>query len=298
VTTVVQIPPSLDDRTFEQVLDKVAPLGPDENILLDARHARWASPYGLTAILTLAQTREKRMGFAVPELDDTASYWARTGFFRHAESLFDMVGAYPKRQSGGESSVLLEITPIVRSDDVHDVVGKIQQKAQQILTGELNLDPKATMPFTMILSEVCQNIVEHAGTGGWVAVQTYKWVKRLGRRVVVISVTDAGKGFRQSLESAPGFLPGSRWGDGTALEQAVIQATSRFRDRGRGQGLAAARKYVTKWDGKLSVRSGTARISIVPSWDDDQPLEESLAPFAGAQLQVIIPERMPTESPR
>ena len=74
MTTVVQIPPSLDDRTFEHVLDKVAPLGPDENILLDARHARWASPYGLTAILTLAQSREKRMGFAVPELDDTLSY--------------------------------------------------------------------------------------------------------------------------------------------------------------------------------------------------------------------------------
>jgi hypothetical protein len=83
------------------------------------------------------------------------------------------------------------------------------------------------------------------------------------------------------------------------LEQAVIQATSRFRDRGRGQGLAAARKYVTKWDGKLSVRSGTARIAIVPSWDEDQPLEEGLAPFAGAQLQVIIPERMPmTETSR
>jgi anti-sigma regulatory factor (Ser/Thr protein kinase) len=298
VTTVVQVPPSLDDRTFEQVLDKVAPLAADARILIDARHTRWASPYGLTALLTLAQCRSERMGFAVPETDDTVSYWARTGFFHHADGLFDLVGHYPKRHSGGESSVLLEITPIIKSDDVHDVVGRIQQKAQQILTGELHLDAKATMPFTMILSEVCQNIVEHAGTGGWVAVQTYNWKKRLGRRVVVISVCDAGKGFRQSLESAPGFLPGSRWGDGTALEQAVIQATSRFRDRGRGQGLAAARKYVTKWEGKLSVRSGTARISIVPAWDDDPPLEEGLAPFSGAQLQVIIPERLSGETAR
>jgi anti-sigma regulatory factor (Ser/Thr protein kinase) len=298
VTTVVQVPPSLDDRTFEQVLDKVAPLAPDAKVLIDARHTRWASPYGLTALLTLAQSRPERMGFAAPEADDTVSYWARTGFFRHADGLFDLVGHFPKRHSGGESSVLLEITPIVKSDDVHDVVGRIQQKAQQILTGELHLDAKATMPFTMILSEVCQNIVEHAGTGGWVAVQTYNWRKRLGRRVVVISVCDAGKGFRRSLESAPGFLPGSRWGDGTALEQAVIQATSRFRDRGRGQGLAAARKYVTKWEGKLSVRSGTARISIVPAWDDDPPLEEGLAPFSGAQLQVIIPERLSGETAR
>jgi anti-sigma regulatory factor (Ser/Thr protein kinase) len=297
VTTVVQVPPSLDDRTFEQVLDQVAPLAPDAKLLLDARHTRWASPYGLTAVLALAQTRTERPSFTVPEHDDTRSYWARTGFFHHAESLFDLRGSFPKRTSG-ESSVLLEITPIIKTDDVHDVVGRIQEKSQQILTGELHLDPKATIPFTMILSEVCQNIVEHAGTGGWVAVQTYNWKKRLGRRVVVISVCDAGKGFRQSLESAPGFLPGSRWGDGTALEQAVIQATSRFRDRGRGQGLAAARKYVTKWEGKLSVRSGTARIAIVPAWDDDPPLEEGLAPFSGAQLQVIIPERLPPESTR
>lgn len=298
MTTVVQVPPSLDDRSFEQVLERVAPLPPDAKVLIDARHTRWASPYGLTALLTLAQSRSERATFAVPDNDETASYWARAGFFHHAESVFDLKGSYPKRSQAGESSVLLEITPIVKSDDVHDVVGRIQQKSQQILTGELHLDAKATIPFTMILSEVCQNIVEHAGTGGWVAVQTYNWKKRLGRRVVVISVCDAGKGFRQSLESAPGFLPGSRWGDGTALEQAVIQATSRFRDRGRGQGLAAARKYVAKWEGKLSVRSGTARISIVPAWDDDQPLEEGLAPFSGAQLQVIIPERLPPEPPR
>ena len=297
MTTVVQVPPSLDDRTFEQVLEQVAPLAPDAKLLIDARHTRWASPYGLTAMLTLAQTRLERPAFTVPEESDTRSYWARTGFFHHAESLFDLRGSFPKRQSG-ESSVLLEITPIVKTDDVHDVVGLIQQKSQQILTGEIHLDPRATIPFTMILSEVCQNIVEHAGTGGWVAVQTYNWKKRLGRKVVVISVCDAGKGFRQSLESAPGFLPGSRWGDGTALEQAVIQATSRFRDRVRGQGLAAARKYVAKWDGKLSVRSGTARIAIVPPWDDDPPLEEGLAPFSGAQLQVIIPERLSGETAR
>ena len=60
------------------------------------------------------------------------------------------------------------------------------------------------MGFAMTLSEVCQNIVEHAGHGGWVAVQSYKWTKRLGRRVVVIAVCDAGLGFRRSLESTPG----------------------------------------------------------------------------------------------
>jgi hypothetical protein len=74
------------------------------------------------------------------------------------------------------------------------------------------------------------------------------------------------------------------------LEEAVIRGVSRFRDRGRGQGLAGARNYVGRWNGKLSVRSGSARISIVPGWDEDVPLAEGLASFPGAQVQVIIPE--------
>jgi len=290
VTTVITVPPSLDDHSFEQVLEQLAPLPADEKILIDARHARWASPYGLTALLTLAQTRAERPTLAVPELEDTASYWARAAFFQHAETVYDLRGSYPKRREAGESNVLLEITPIAKSNDVHDIVSRVQSKAQQIIKTELKLESKAIVGFAMTLSEVCQNIIEHANRGGWVAVQSYRWTKRLGRRVVVIAVCDAGLGFRQSLESAPGHVPSTRWDDAAALEEAVIRGVSRFRERGRGQGLAGARNYVGRWNGKLSVRSGTARISIVPSWDEDVPLEEGLSPFPGAQVQVIIPE--------
>ncbi len=290
MTNVITVPPSLDDYSFEQVLEQVAGLPADAKLLVDARHARWASPYGLTALLTLAQTRSDRPTLAVPELEDTLSYWSRAAFFQHAESVYDLHGQYPKRRDTGESNVLLEITPIAKSDDVHNIVGRVQERAQQIIKTELKLDPKAIIGFAMTLSEVCQNVMEHAGQGGWVAVQSYRWTKRLGRRVVVIAVCDAGVGFRRSLESAPGHLPSARWDDAAALEEAVIRGVSRFRDRSRGQGLAGARNYVGRWQGKLSVRSGTARISIVPSWDDEIPLAEGLAPFPGAQVQVIIPE--------
>ena len=296
MTNVINVPPTLDDHTFEEVLRQVAALPTDAKLLIDTRHARWASPYGLTALLTLAQTRAERPSLAVPELEDTASYWARAGFFRHAEELYDIHGAYPKRGGATDSNVLLEITSVSGSEDVHDVVGRIQEKAQGILR-ELNLDAKATVGFAMTLSEICQNIVEHAGRGGWVMVQTYRWTKRLGRRVVVIAVCDAGVGFRQSLESAPGNERGDRWDDAAALEDAVIRGVSRFRDPGRGQGLAGVRRYLGRWHGKLAVRSGTARIGIVPDWDDDVPLTEHLAPFAGSQVQVTIPERVAASAP-
>ena len=293
MTTVITVPSSLDDVTFEQVLEHLAPLPPDAKILLDARHVRWASPYGLAALLTLAQTRAVRPAFAPPEAEETSSYWTRAGFFRHAESLYELQRGAARTRQSGESSVLLEITPITKAGDVHEVVGRIQQRAQAILQGELGIDAKATIGFSMTLSEACQNIIEHAGRGGWVAVQSYTWKKRLGRRVVVIAVCDAGVGFRQSLETNQGRTRGDRWDDGMALEEAVIRGVSRFRDPGRGQGLAGIRRYVGKWSGKLSVRSGTARIAIVPAWDDDVPLAEQLPAFPGAQMQITIPERVP-----
>jgi anti-sigma regulatory factor (Ser/Thr protein kinase) len=188
--------------------------------------------------------------------------------------------------------VLLEITDVTRSDDVHQVVERIQSRAQGILVHELHLDPQATMRFAMTLSEVCQNFIEHAGQGGWVAVQAYRYRRRLGRRVVVIAVCDAGVGFRRSLESSPGWKPKDRWDDAMALEDALIRGVSRYRDPGRGQGLAGVRRFVGKWDGKLAIRSGTARIAIVPDWDDAVPLQEGMPHFPGAQVQITIPERV------
>ncbi len=109
-------------------------------------------------------------------------YWARAGFFQHAAELFELHGKLP-RARGDEASPtsLLEVTPVRATEDVHEVVGRIQEGASRILAGELGLEAKATMGFGMALSEACQNIVEHAGTGGWVAVQAYNFRRRLGR---------------------------------------------------------------------------------------------------------------------
>ena len=57
MTTVISVPPSLDETSFEQIVEQLVLLPPDEKILLDARHARWASPFGLTSLLCIAQAR-------------------------------------------------------------------------------------------------------------------------------------------------------------------------------------------------------------------------------------------------
>lgn len=297
MTRVIEVPTRFDDRSFDQVARGMADAG-DARLLFDAHATQWASPYGLVCLLAAGQAaaeagRERPL-LTLPTERDVVSYWARMGFVRHAEELFELHGRAPKREPRGESDVLLEITPVRGADDVHDVVNHIQERATDILTHRLGLEAQATMGFGMALSEACQNIVEHAGTGGWVAVQTYHWRKRLGRHVVVIAVADAGMGFRRSLEATQALRFGDRWGDAAALEAALIQGVSRFRDPGRGQGLAGIRRYLNRWSGKLSVRSGTARLAMVPAWDDDVPLADDLPPFPGSQIVMIVPAQAET----
>jgi anti-sigma regulatory factor (Ser/Thr protein kinase) len=297
MTRLVEVPTQFDDRSFDQFAGAFADaVTSGERLLFDAHAAEWASPYGLVGLLVAGQAaRRGNSGepplLTAPTQADVASYWARAGFFREAEQLFEIHGRIPKGRAREESDVLLPVTPVRAAEDVHEVVSRIQQRASAILASELQLDPKATMGFAMALSEACQNIVEHAGVGGWVAVQSYHWRRKLARRVVVIAVGDAGIGFRHSLEPTQAKRFGDRWGDATALEAALIQGVSRFRDPGRGQGLAGIRRYLARWDGKVAIRSGTARIAIVPNWDDDVPLREGLPAFPGAQVLIIIPEQ-------
>jgi anti-sigma regulatory factor (Ser/Thr protein kinase) len=313
MTRLVEVPPQFDDRSFDQFARAFAEANQDgERLLFDAHAAEWASPYGLVGLLAAGQAARRGTGsgggggpggggaaekplLTAPTKGEVLSYWARAGFFREAADLFEIHGKVPRVKPQEESEALLPVTPVRAAEDVHAVVSKFQQRASAILASELGLDPKATMGFAMALSEACQNIVEHAGTGGWVAVQAYTWRRKVARRVVVIAVADAGVGFRHSLEPTQSKRFGDRWGDAAALEAALIQGVSRFRDPGRGQGLAGIRRYLTRWDGKIAIRSGTARIAIVPGWDDDVPLKHGLPPFPGAQVLIIIPEQGSTE---
>jgi hypothetical protein len=298
VTLLLEVPQTFDDRSFEPFAAAFAAAGQAQRVLVDAHACEWASPFGLVGLLCTGQAVLERGGtralLTVPADRDVAQYWAKTGFFRQAEALFEIHGVVPRIRAPAESTVLLEVTPVRVAGDVHQVVDHIQDRAAAILTAELGLEPQATVGFGMALSEACQNIVEHAGTGGWVAVHAYTWRRRLGRRVVVIAVADAGVGFRQSLEPTQAKLHGALWGDAKALEAALINGVSRYRDPGRGQGLRGIRQWLDRWRGKISIRSGTARIALAhASWEEEVPLQDGLAMFPGAQVQLVIPARAP-----
>jgi anti-sigma regulatory factor (Ser/Thr protein kinase) len=291
---VIAVPGSLDHRTIDAFLDEVA-LQDGDRTLFDARHLRWVDPNGMVALLVAGTVAGKKQGalphLELPESADVNGYLSRMGFFETIQGVFECEPP-ARRSSVGSSDVLLEITPIAANADVHEVVDRVQGRAGTILSSKLGYPTTAIVQFSVILSEVCQNIIEHAEAPGWVAAQAYNWSKRLGRFVVVISVMDVGRGFRGSLTDEHSARYADRWGDTTALEAAFLHGLTRFPDSGRGQGIQQIRRQVRRWDGAITIRSGTARIGQVPEWDDTPPLVDGLAPLPGSQISIILPARV------
>lgn len=293
MTYVLTVPPTLDEAAFD-ALAAAAAGAAGQRVLLDARHVRWADPYGMIGLLALGRTLARDGGaplLQLPESAEVVSYLARMAFLERAAELYELHGAPRTRRPGSGSNVLLEITPIRSHHDVHGVIDHLQERASAILAERLGYSKGDAGMFSMVLSEVCQNIIEHAESGGWVGIQTYNWARRLGRPVVQIAVMDLGIGFRGSLAREHAARFGDRWSDATALEAAFIHGVTRFRDPGRGQGLKQIRRSVGRWGGKIAIRSGTARIADVPEWDDAAPMQTALADFPGAQIQILLPAR-------
>lgn len=290
---VIALPASLEERSFDTVAKGLEDAGGDR-VLFDARRVRWVDPYGMVGLLAAAEVASRsgeRPRLQLPESADVNSYLARMAFFEHAEALFELHGGTRRSRADTTSDVLLEITPIRSIADVHAVIDHVHDRATNILTRQLGYPIREAVQFSVVLSETCQNIIEHAESEGWVATQTYRRTPRLDRRTVKIAVMDTGIGFKGSLSSEYAARHGEAWGDVAALEAAFIHGMTRFHDPGRGQGLKQIRRQVGRWGGKVSIRSGSARIGDVPEWDDAPPLEERLPTFPGAQIAIVLPAR-------
>jgi hypothetical protein len=307
---VIPVPTTLEERSFDQLVEALGGEsgagadgtagGAEARVLFDARRLRWVDPYGMLGLLAAGEVAKWRGAaplLQLPESAEVASYLARMAFLEQAETIFEVHGGVRRGDGGGggPSDVLLEITPIRSHGDVHAIVDRVQERAGAILSRQLGHPVSSVVQFSVVLSEVCQNILEHADAGGWVATQTYNWTRRLGRKVAVLAVMDLGIGFRASLAGAHAPRLGDRWSDAAALEAAFLHGLTRFHDPGRGQGLQQIRKSVGRWAGRVSIRSGTARIAQVPDWDDGAPLEEGLPAFPGAQIGIVLPARAPAE---
>ena len=290
--SMVTVPHFLDDNIFDTILPQIEEK--QSLVYIDLKNTGFIDPYGMIGLLQIGRFLNSvgvKPILCLPESKDVLNYLKRMDFFKFTDSIFTIEShSYSTIRSVGYSDVLLEITSIEKSDDIHAIVDKVMERAHTILTTHLNYDENAIHNFVVALSEVCQNIIEHSQTTGLVGIQKYYFQKILGKNVVKIAVMDLGIGFKISLSKRFSSIYGKGWTDIKALEQALLHGASRYEDMGRGHGLAAVKRFVEKWNGKLSIRSGTAKISIIPSWDTfGKSKQTNLLFFSGTQIGIILP---------
>lgn len=276
----------ITEETFEQVLHRLK-----KSSEIDLQEVSFIDPYGMVGLLEIGEIykpKDNRKLLHLPESEEVLRYLERMNFFKIAPRYFTFEPSKPqlseKYLRSSYSDVLLEITPIEKSDDIHFIVGKVKDRANAILTRHLQYDERAINGFIVSLSEVCQNIIEHSETKGFVGIQKYHF-QNMGKNVVKIAVMDTGIGFRKSLSERFSLKS-----DFDSIEKALLHGASRYADEGRGQGLAAVRRFVNQWNGKLSIRSGTAKLSIIPEWAWGKERVSKLTHFPGAQVNILLPE--------
>jgi len=276
----------LTEDTFEHVFNDFK-----GSSVIDLEEITFIDPCGMVGLLelgemSLSQGVQKKL--VLPLAEDVLQYLERMDFFQRAEKYFILESFIShmseKFSRSSDSDVLLEITPIEKSNDIHFIVGRVRERAHAILATHLHYDENAINGFIVALSEVCQNIIEHSENKGFVGIQKYHFQK-LNKNIVKIAVMDIGRGFRESLSERFSLK-----NDIDAIEKGLLHGASRFADKGRGHGLSAVRRFVKQWDGKLSIRSGTAKLSLIPQWSRGKAREHNLSFFPGAQIHVMLPE--------
>jgi anti-anti-sigma regulatory factor/anti-sigma regulatory factor (Ser/Thr protein kinase) len=296
---VLVTPPTIDERGFELFLsqsDRRAWVD-SHHICIDLGDVTFIDPHGMVGILEFGcylRSMGKEVILRLPRSEDVPKYLERMDFFRFRPRLFvldppflDLTAKYHRSIA---SDVLLEITPIEKSDDIHFIVDRVRDRAGSILEAHLHYDERAIHHFIVALSEVCQNILEHSQNVGYVGIQKYFYAKSLAKNVVKIAVMDLGIGIKNSLTPRFSSVYGEKWSDLLAIERALLHGASRYEDVGRGHGLTAVRKFVRKWNGKISIRSGTAKLSLLPSWEKGSRRLSGIPFFPGTQISLVLPE--------
>ncbi len=300
------IPPaSLDENSFEQLIAQISNLPRDSGTLnLDLGRVEFIGPYGMVGLLELgrylAQQGHKPL-LHLPLSMEVQRCLDRMEFFRYLSEFYIMYPPYrplaaraslTSRQArrAQPSDVLLEITRIVQSDDINKIMGEVKERTRTILEAHLHYKEEAVQAFLVVLSEICQNILEHSQNTGLAGIQKYFDEKRLNKNMVKIAVMDLGIGFKGSLSSRLSSRYGGQWSDIAALEEALLHRASRYQEAGRGHGLAAVKEFVQRWQGNFSIRSGTARLSLLPDWEHGRKCETGLSEFPGVQISIVLPE--------
>jgi anti-sigma regulatory factor (Ser/Thr protein kinase) len=154
----------------------------------------------------------------------------------------------------GRAMLLLPPSIVTCSEEVSACVARLLQARDR-------LAERALFAACTLMAEMAQNVCEHSGSPGCVAVS---WAPEgeVGDGALCIAIVDAGMGIPISLARRFRERGGAAPGPVRALRVALKLDTGP--ERQRGTGLCMSRGLVDRYHGALHVRSGAVVMSAGP----------------------------------
>lgn len=265
------------DRLLARLVE--APAQQSVEVIVDLRSAAFVDPYGIAALVMVSrrlQQRDQRFVCVLPDQERPQRAAVQMGLLdalRPCTELRNLPTASLQRPSS-----ILPVTAVQSRHDVQVVV----ERLVAITRDRLGYGAGDAMDAAKVVSELCNNVVDHSGSQGVVLAQMGS--DRRGQRYVALAVADDGIGIRGSL--ARRHAEAARWRDGDAIERALGGLSSR--QAGGGAGLRSVTAVVRRYLGRLTVRSGSDRIYLAA---DRMPTTHAGAAFPGTLVGISFSQQ-------
>lgn len=283
-------PTILNDNSFEYLVsalpspDKL----PQEEVQLDLTLTEAIDPFSLLGIVTLGNYL-KRSGsntrLLLPRHKESLSFMEQAGLNDYLPVLFNEHTPLPDDQVQSDKRCIVGITKIEKSLDIHDIVIQVRERLGETMNSSHNDIWNSSM---VIISEMCQNIHEHSMDTGFALIVLYR--DHYKRDILHLVIMDTGIGIKTSLDQKFHSVFREKWSDYMALHKTLFEGVSRHDDPGRGNGIVRSKELVNKFNGKMSIRSGTAKLwGRIPAWEIERFFRKPLTYLPGTQINILLP---------
>lgn len=284
--TTLDVPDVLSGGTekLDGLYGLVYQIDPTKVIGLNMSSVTFIAPSGLIGLLVFVRYLERLTNSPVYFFGcrgEVAAYLERVDFFQTCSAwacTLEEVLPEDTLSRSAASTNLLELACIRKGEDVRRVADRTKGILQQwLIYGSSDQND-----LLLILSEMCENICEHAGDIGHVVIQRYQR-HQLGYVEVRIAVGDMGQGIRNSLIRAHGEFASSP----VEYIQAALNGVSARGQNILGNGFQSVRNIVQRCKGTLYVRSETGAVRVQSG--QSIPLLYSDLPFMpGTQVAITL----------
>ena len=262
-----------------------------DNAVLDFSNITFLEPYSLISLLLFCRKYFRNTSNKLSIINmklPIYQYLSRMDFFK-TNQVTTLQKIDPKKlyKRSSFSSKVVEIIEIPNKETesiakISEIITIFRQRATNILKYWIN--DNITDYFVTVISEVCQNIFEHAMDSGFIAIQAYQFENE---KIVRFVVSDSGVGIDGSFKRNKKQI---NCHGADLLKKVLEEPVSSKREY--GYGLCRVSKITEQLNGSIFIRSNRSSVSQLTRKEDEARsyyfLKNNLPEFEGTQISITL----------